>query len=103
MQITATSAVQAVQPVETAAEDTTSAGNGAVQATPSAPVRLLNPQPVIDPALGIVVTEYFNRAGDLTSQYPTEKVLDNYRIHGLDGGNGTSAPAAEAKSVDVAR
>ena len=84
MQITATGAVQAVQP---AAEAPTRTAERPV-AAPAAPVRLLNPQPVIDPALGIVVTEYFNRAGDLTSQYPTERVLENYRIYGKDGSEG---------------
>ena len=47
------------------------------------PVRLLNPQPVIDPALGIVVTEYFNKAGQMTEQYPTAKAVETYRIYGL--------------------
>ena len=45
--------------------------------------RLLNPSPTIDPALGIVVTEYFNRAGQMTEQYPTVKMVDSYRIYGL--------------------
>ena len=92
MQITATSSVQAVRPAEPGTDEAPPAGGAAAPATPGAPVRLLNPQPVIDPALGIVVTEYFNRAGDLTNQYPTERALQNYRIHGLDqdvgGANG---------------
>ncbi len=87
MQITPTGAVPAIQPT---ARPTEPAADAA-PATPTAPVRLLNPQPVIDPALGIVVTEYFNRAGDLTSQYPTERALENYRVHGLDGTAGGTA------------
>ncbi len=110
MQITATSAVQAVQPAGRAAEDAPAtgsgaapaAGNGAAPAATGAPVRLLNPQPVIDPALGIVVTEYFNRAGDLTSQYPTEKALDNYRIHGLDGGTASASSGTKDGRSDEA-
>ena len=51
----------------------------------AAPVRLLNPQPVIDPALGIVVTEYFNRSGEMTDQYPSARAIDSYRIYGLHG------------------
>ncbi len=87
MQITPTSAVPAIQPIPRA----TGTAADAVPTTPTAPVRLLNPQPVIDPALGIVVTEYFNRAGNLTSQYPTERALENYRVHGLDGTTGGTA------------
>ncbi len=49
------------------------------------PVRLLNPQPVIDPALGIVVTEYFNRSGEMTRQCPSARAIDTYRIYGLHG------------------
>ncbi len=52
---------------------------------PAVPVRLLNPQPVIDPALGIVVTEYFNRSGEMTEQYPSVRAIDSYRIYGLHG------------------
>ena len=78
MQITATSAVSAIRPADDAPARTTEG----TTTTSAPPVRLLNPQPVIDPALGIVVTEYFNRAGDLTSQYPTERMLDSYRIYG---------------------
>ena len=85
MQITAPSAVQAVRP----ADDARARVPKQPAAAPAAPVRLLNPQPVIDPALGIVVTEYFNRAGDLTSQYPTERVLDSYRIYGEGDTRGT--------------
>ncbi len=66
-------------------------------AAQQAPVRLLNPQPVIDPALGIVVTEYFSRSGQMTEQYPSVRAIDTYRIYGLHGspdepepGTGTS-------------
>ena len=96
MQINATNAVQAIRPADDApartAEQTAERPAEQGEATPAAPVRLLNPQPVIDPALGIVVTEYFNRAGDLTNQYPTEKALENYRIYGEGGSDKGSAP-----------
>ncbi len=92
MQITPTSAVPAIQPTPRPTE----IAADATPTTPAAPVRLLNPQPVIDPALGIVVTEYFNRAGDLTNQYPTERALENYRVHGLDGTTGDAASQSGA-------
>ena len=63
-------------------------------AVPQVPVRLLNPQPVIDPALGIVVTEYFSRSGQMTEQFPTARALDTYRIYGLHGGADEPEPEA---------
>jgi len=54
--------------------------------------RLLNPQPTIDPALGIVVTEYFNQAGELTAQYPSAKAVDSYRIYGLHDPDAAPTP-----------
>ena len=75
MRIEPSTPVVAVRPAD-AAE--------AASAKPGAPSpRLLNPAPVLDPALGIVVTEFFNRAGDLTDQYPTRRMLEGYRIHDL--------------------
>lgn len=63
-------------------------------AVQQAPVRLLNPQPVIDPALGIVVTEYFSRSGQMTDQYPSARAIDTYRIYGLHGNADEAAPEA---------
>ncbi len=63
---------------------------------PQVPARLLNPQPVIDPALGIVVTEYFNRSGQMTDQYPSVRAIDTYRIYELHGGTGEPAPDADS-------
>ncbi|NPD68156.1 hypothetical protein HN018_12360 [Lichenicola cladoniae] len=62
-------------------------GAGRVPAT-----RLLNPQPTIDPALGIVVTEYFNQSGELTAQYPSARAVDSYRIYGLHDPDAASSP-----------
>ena len=59
---------------------------------PQIPVRLLNPQPVIDPALGIVVTEYFNRSGQMTDQHPSARAIDTYRTYGLHGSADDSEP-----------
>ena len=77
MRITPVAAVAAPIPAGAAA--------AAKDPGPAAPVRLLNPQPVIDPALGIVVTEYFNRSGEMTDQYPSARAIDSYRIYGLHG------------------
>ncbi|MGI4745766.1 MAG: hypothetical protein ACRYGI_08860 [Janthinobacterium lividum] len=57
--------------------------------------RLLNPQPTIDPALGIVVTEYFNQSGELTAQYPSAKAVDSYRIYGLHDPDSASLPVQD--------
>ena len=74
------------------------------------PVRLLNPQPVIDPALGIVVTEYYSRAGQMTEQFPTARALDTYRIYGLHGsadepefgtGTGTGTGSGTGTGTDI--
>lgn len=54
--------------------------------------RLLNPQPSIDLAPGIVVTDYFYQSDDLTAQYPSAKAIDRYRIYGLDDSDTASAP-----------
>ena len=83
-------AEQASSANDSAAADA-SATTGAVSTTKPGG-RLLNPQPVIDPALGIVVTEYFNQAGQMTAQYPSAKVVDSYRIYGLHGPATTSTP-----------
>ncbi len=61
---------------------------------PQVPVRLLNPQPVIDPALGIVVTEYFDQSGQMTDQHPSVRAIDTYRIYGLRGS--ADGPSQEA-------
>jgi hypothetical protein len=44
---------------------------------------LLNPDPVINPSLGIVVLQYFSRAGDVTKTYPSRQQLDSYELHGM--------------------
>ena len=75
-----------ITPVAVVAAPIPAGGAVAVKGpVPAVPVRLLNPQPVIDPALGIVVTEYFNRSGEMTEQYPSARAIDTYRIHGLHG------------------
>lgn len=66
-------------------------GAAAGENTDKPAARLLNPQPVIDPALGIVVTEYFNQAGQMTAQYPSAKIVDSYRIYGMHEPAGASA------------
>ncbi len=56
-----------------------------VATVPQAPVRLPNPQPVIDPALGVAVTEYSSRPGQVTEAVPDARAIETYRIHGLQG------------------
>lgn len=70
-------------------EATASSPNGVGQVPAT---RLLNPQPTIDPALGIVVTEYFNQSGELTAQYPSARAVDSYRIYGLHDQDTASSP-----------
>ena len=74
-----------ITPVAAAAPIPAGAAAAAKEPVPAVPVRLLNPQPVIDPALGIVVTEHFNRSGKMTDQYPSAQAIESYRIYGLHG------------------
>ena len=82
-----------ITPVTAVAAPTTPGRLATVSAAAQqVPVRLLNPQPVIDPALGIVVTEYFNRSGQMTDQYPSASAIDTYRIYGLHDGTDEPEP-----------
>ena len=91
MQINATTAATQADPTSGRTTTVPMAADATVTpAASSQPARLLNPQPTIDPALGIVVTEYFNHAGEMTNQYPTARALDSYRIHGLPGSNAST-------------
>ncbi len=87
MRITPVAGVAPAVPVERVA--------AAPVAAPQVPARLLNPQPVIDPALGIVVTEYFNQSGQMTDQYPSARAIDTYRIYGLHGGTDEQMPGRD--------
>ena len=93
--ISAVGRVRSITPVAAGAPPIPAGAAAAVkESVPAVPVRLLNPQPVIDPALGIVVTEYFNRSGEMTDQYPSARAIDSYRIYGLHGVQ--DEPAAES-------
>jgi hypothetical protein len=71
-------------PVDTTPSQTVSTtGRSATAGTASSPVRLLNPDPKIDPALGIVVTSYYSQDGALSYQYPTKTALAHYAVYGL--------------------
>jgi len=52
---------------------TTSAGAAALY---------VNPVSRLDPALGIVVLDFYNGQGVETSSIPTQKQLESYRLHG---------------------
>ena len=93
MQINPVPAVSAVQPT---AEPSLAPGPADPPAAKPGSVRLLNPQPVIDPALGIVITEYFNKAGRMTEQYPSAKAIDSYRMH--ESGTGTAVSGRDVSS-----
>jgi hypothetical protein len=41
-----------------------------------------NPVSRLDPALGIVVLDFYNEQGVETSSIPTQKQLESYRLHG---------------------
>ncbi len=66
------------------------AGSAQAAAAPSGSTApLLNPDPVIDASLGIVVLQYFSNAGDLTQTFPSRQQLDSYEIYGLKGPDAT--------------
>ncbi len=46
---------------------------------PASKAPLLNPDPVIDATLGIVVLQTFNRDGVVTSTTPSARQLESYR------------------------
>ncbi len=60
---------------------------GVVPSAPSMPAQaatpILNPDPVIDASLGIVVLQYFSQAGAITQTFPSRRQLDQYQIYGL--------------------
>jgi len=76
--------VQAVRAVTTPGNAAKGSGSGAAPAT--APVAALhrvytNPTLRLDPALGLVVIQYHDAAGDVTASYPSQRQLDAYRVH----------------------
>ena len=78
-----------LQPVQQIAGPTRPDGDpaaGAVPSAPSAPARaapILNPDPVINASLGIVVLQYFSNEGAVTQTFPSRRQLDQYQIYGL--------------------
>ncbi len=68
--------------IDRAAPPATSPANIA-PASSTAP--LLNPDPVINSSLGIVVLQYFSQAGNVTQTFPSRQQLDTYQIYGLKG------------------
>ena len=89
-------AISSVAPVSFIPPQRTSAGQ-APATTQSAPsqssgVNLatipppINPDFYLDPALNIVVLQFFDSKGNVTQSIPSQKQLDAYR---LDGGPGT--------------
>ena len=41
----------------------------------------INPDLRLDPALGLVVIEFHDQAGKLTSSIPSQRQMDAYRMH----------------------
>ena len=77
--------VNPIQPVTRAAPSLPSFNEPSSQVAPAvqqAPSKapLLNPDPVIDAGLGIVVMQYFNRDGVVTSTTPSPRQLGSYRM-----------------------
>lgn len=58
---------------------------------PSAPMRA-NPRLRIDPALGLVVMEFLDVAGQVRQSAPTEAVLEAYRRAQISGAPQTEKP-----------
>ena len=77
--------VSPVQPAARAARSPAAPAETSAPAAPSASAAaskapLLNPDPVIDASLGIVVLKYFSSNGDLTSTTPSPRQLAAYQI-----------------------
>ena len=68
----------------TAAPGESPTGAKAVASVPASPPPthfLANPSLRLDPALGLVVIEFRNDSGAVTSSIPSQRQIDAYRLH----------------------
>ena len=83
MTIAPLSSLSQATPVRADADDRPAASGPTPAPSGASAAPLLNPDPVIDSSLGIVVLQYFSQAGDLTQTFPSRRQLDTYQIYGL--------------------
>ncbi len=79
--------LQPIQQIAGPARPDGEPATGAVPSAPSMPAQpaapILNPDPVINASLGIVVLQYFSNEGAVTQTFPSRRQLDQYQIYGL--------------------
>ena len=86
---TATTKIQPGTPLSNSANASGTSEQAASANISTAPVQetdlrpILNPASHIDPSLGIVVVETYNKSGDVTEQYPTAHMLQQYSLYGM--------------------
>lgn len=79
------SATAAVQKISAQAQSPAITSASSAVAAASLPV--VNPASHIDPALGIVVVEHYDRKGEVAAQYPTAHMLHQYSLFGFSSGS----------------
>ncbi|GBQ72469.1 hypothetical protein AA103196_3071 [Ameyamaea chiangmaiensis NBRC 103196] len=66
---------------------------------------ILNPAQHIDPALGLVVTQFYNEAGDVTQIYPSAQAMRHYAVYGVGTSGGSAGddhtPAVSGNGATV--
>jgi hypothetical protein len=87
--------VNAVGPVLGASDNSTGSKSGTfspqAQAPPTPTVIVANPSFRFDPLSGLVVIEFHDNAGDVTTSIPTMQQLEAYRIWGQPTQAGANA------------
>ena len=104
--------IQSIVPVRPASETTGEANTAMVQPSPqpqavASPVPLRNPTVRFDSTLGLVVIEFRNDAGAVTTSVPSQHQLDAYQRWDMarlgPPPPGTSVPATPAPVAPVAK
>ena len=89
-------AIQTMPPIpERSGTTAPNKGGGATPEPPAKPAQTYtNPGLRLDPALGLVVIEFHDASGKLTSSIPSQRQIDAYRMHETTPpGRGNPEPA----------
>jgi hypothetical protein len=70
---------------------------------PVAPVAVPNPRLRIDGALGVLVIEFRDEAGEVAQSYPNPREIEAYRVQAMAVSSGDLPPPEGAAAKPVAR